>query len=113
MLTNFICTWYTSLNRDITSRTFSLPEFLAKHRKDLTPAGLCFFQATWDNSVTQTFMETLGKTVKYMYHVLQVNQGFPSEWVASYVDHSLNCRKPVSKNLKITNKPKEWDSKKA
>lgn len=48
--------------RDITSRTFSLPKFLAKHRKDLTPAGLCFFQATWDNSVTQTFMETLGMT---------------------------------------------------
>ena len=56
---------FTSLDRDITSRTFSLAEFLSKHREDLTPAGLCFFQATWDNSVTQSFMEILGKTVKY------------------------------------------------
>ena len=49
-------------NRDITSRSFSMAELLSKHSADLTPAGLCFFQASWDNSVTQTFLETLGKT---------------------------------------------------
>ncbi|XP_068696683.1 large ribosomal subunit protein mL38-like [Montipora foliosa] len=48
--------------RDITSRTFSLAEFLSKHCDDLTPAGLCFFQASWDKSVTQTYLETLGIT---------------------------------------------------
>ena len=56
---------FTSLNRDITSRTFSLDEFLSKHQEHLIPAGLCFFQASWDNSVTQSFEEVLGKTVKY------------------------------------------------
>jgi len=48
--------------RDITSRTFSLAKFLSDHDNHLTPAGLCFFQATWDESVTQTFMEMLGMT---------------------------------------------------
>ncbi|KAJ7337307.1 39S ribosomal protein L38, mitochondrial [Desmophyllum pertusum] len=48
--------------RDITSRTFSLSQFLSDHKEDLTPAGLCFFQATWDENVTQTFMEMLGMT---------------------------------------------------
>ncbi|XP_029204256.2 39S ribosomal protein L38, mitochondrial-like [Acropora millepora] len=47
---------------DITSRSFSLAELLSKHSADLTPAGLCFFQASWDKSVTQTFLETLGIT---------------------------------------------------
>ena len=53
-----------SLNRDITSRAFSLAKFLSDHNNHLTPAGLCFFQATWDESVTQTFMETLGTVFK-------------------------------------------------
>lgn len=48
--------------RDIFNRNFSLAEFLSKYRQDLTPAGLCFFQAAWDKSVTQTFIEILGMT---------------------------------------------------
>jgi len=48
--------------REIASRTFSLAEFLSKHGKDFTPAGLCFFQAVWDKSVTQTFTEILDMT---------------------------------------------------
>lgn len=48
------------LDRDIFNRTFSLSEFLSNHRHELIPAGLCFFQAAWDETVTQTFRETLG-----------------------------------------------------
>ena len=55
-----------ALNSDITSRTFSLAKFLSDHNNHLTPAGLCFFQATWDESVTQTFMEMLGTVFKYL-----------------------------------------------
>ena len=53
----------TLFNRDIFNRNFSLAEFLSEYRQDLTPAGLCFFQAAWDKSVTQTFIEILGKTI--------------------------------------------------
>ncbi|KAL9975622.1 hypothetical protein ACROYT_G012805 [Oculina patagonica] len=55
---DYVCT----NGRDITSRTFSLAKFISDHKDRLTPAGLCFFQATWDESVTQTFMEMLGMT---------------------------------------------------
>ena len=48
------------LDRDIFNRTFSLSEFLSNHRHELIPAGLCFFQAAWDETVTRTFRETLG-----------------------------------------------------
>lgn len=48
--------------RDIFNRTFSLSEFLSNHRHELIPAGLCFFQAAWDETVTRTFRETLGIT---------------------------------------------------
>ena len=48
------------LDRDIFNRTFSLSEFLSNHRHELIPAGLCLFQAAWDEMVTRTFRETLG-----------------------------------------------------
>ncbi|XP_027035548.1 39S ribosomal protein L38, mitochondrial-like [Pocillopora damicornis] len=48
--------------RDISCRTFSTAKFISDHKNNLTPAGLCFFQATWDESVTQTYMEKLGMT---------------------------------------------------
>ena len=51
---------FSIFNRDISSRTFSTAKFISDHNNNLTPAGLCFFQATWDESVTQTYMENLG-----------------------------------------------------
>ena len=52
--------WFSIFNRDISCRTFSTAKFISDHKNNLTPAGLCFFQATWDESVTQTYMENLG-----------------------------------------------------
>ena len=52
--------WFSIFNRDISCRTFSTAKFISDHKNNLTPAGLCFFQATWDESVTQTYMEKLG-----------------------------------------------------
>lgn len=54
------------LDRDIFNRTFSLSEFLSNHRHELIPAGLCFFQAAWDETVTQTCRETLGTKLIFM-----------------------------------------------
>lgn len=57
-LTNYVC----RDGRDITCRTFSTAKFISDHKKFLTPAGLRFFQATWDESVTETYTEILGMT---------------------------------------------------
>jgi len=34
-------------------------DFYRKHQDHLTPAGLAFFQSQWDESVTDTFHNTL------------------------------------------------------
>lgn len=41
-------------------RTFSTVDFYRQFQDDLTPAGLAFFQADYDNSVKTVFHETLG-----------------------------------------------------
>ncbi|XP_022598508.1 39S ribosomal protein L38, mitochondrial [Seriola dumerili] len=40
-------------------RTFKTVDFYRKHQDDITPAGLAFFQSQWDESVTDTFHNTL------------------------------------------------------
>lgn len=40
-------------------RTFNTFDFYKKHQDYLTPAGLSFFQANWDNSVTDFFHDVL------------------------------------------------------
>ena len=72
MWTNQCLKLITALNRDITSRTFSLAKFLSDHNHHLAPAGLCFFQATWDDSVTQTFMEMLGTVISIYCNLFHI-----------------------------------------
>lgn len=43
-------------------RSFSTIDFYRQFQDDLTPAGLCFFQADYDQSVQKVFHETLGTT---------------------------------------------------
>lgn len=44
---------------DLSKRTFNTFEFYRKHQDDITPAGLSFFQANWDNSLTSFYHNTL------------------------------------------------------
>ncbi|KAM4715491.1 large ribosomal subunit protein mL38 [Anableps anableps] len=43
----------------LVDRTFKTVDFYRKHQDDMTPAGLAFFQSQWDESVTNTFHNTL------------------------------------------------------
>ncbi|KAG7474008.1 39S ribosomal protein L38, mitochondrial [Solea senegalensis] len=43
----------------LADRTFKTMDFYRKHQDNLTPAGLAFFQCQWDESVTNTFHNTL------------------------------------------------------
>ncbi|XP_032430316.1 large ribosomal subunit protein mL38 [Xiphophorus hellerii] len=43
----------------LVDRTFKTVDFYRKHQDDMTPAGLAFFQSQWDQSVTNTFHNTL------------------------------------------------------
>lgn len=44
------------------SRTFSNENFYRVHQKNLTPAGLSFFQSVWDSSVTKLFHKMFNST---------------------------------------------------
>uniref|UniRef100_UPI0037E90E41 large ribosomal subunit protein mL38 n=1 Tax=Semicossyphus pulcher TaxID=241346 RepID=UPI0037E90E41 len=43
----------------LVDRTFKTVDFYRKHQDNMTPAGLSFFQSQWDESVTNTFHNTL------------------------------------------------------
>ncbi|XP_042364018.1 39S ribosomal protein L38, mitochondrial [Plectropomus leopardus] len=43
----------------LADRTFKTVDFYRKHQDKITPAGLAFFQSHWDESVTDTFHNTL------------------------------------------------------
>lgn len=43
----------------LATRTFSTFDFYRKHQDDITPAGLSFFQANWDDSLTAFFHDVL------------------------------------------------------
>ncbi|XP_028264044.1 large ribosomal subunit protein mL38 [Parambassis ranga] len=43
----------------LVNRTFKTVDFYRKHQDSMTPAGLAFFQSQWDESVTNTFHNTL------------------------------------------------------
>lgn len=45
----------------LAQRTFHTLDFYKKHQEAMTPAGLAFFQCRWDDSVTHTFHQLLGK----------------------------------------------------
>ncbi|XP_076470010.1 large ribosomal subunit protein mL38-like [Babylonia areolata] len=46
-------------SNSLSERTFSTAEFYRKHREDITPASLCFFQSRWDVSVSSVFQNVL------------------------------------------------------
>lgn len=46
---------------ELPQRTFHTFDFYKKHQEAMTPAGLAFFQCRWDDSVTHTFHQLLGK----------------------------------------------------
>uniref|UniRef100_UPI003AAD74A1 large ribosomal subunit protein mL38 isoform X2 n=1 Tax=Centroberyx gerrardi TaxID=166262 RepID=UPI003AAD74A1 len=43
----------------LVDRTFKTVDFYRKHQDNMTPVGLAFFQCQWDESVTNTFHNTL------------------------------------------------------
>lgn len=47
----------------LAQRTFRTFDFYKKHQEAMTPAGLAFFQCRWDDSVTHTFHQLLGKGI--------------------------------------------------
>ncbi|XP_031556350.1 39S ribosomal protein L38, mitochondrial-like isoform X2 [Actinia tenebrosa] len=52
---------YTPSDSSFSSQwTFKLAELLHDNKDDVTPAGLGFFQAAWDETVSNTYLETLG-----------------------------------------------------
>lgn len=44
---------------DLSKRTFNTFDFYRKHQDEITPAGLSFFQANWDDSLTSVYHHTL------------------------------------------------------
>lgn len=49
-------------SHSLVDRTFKTLDFYRKHQDNMTPAGLAFFQCQWDESVTNTFHNTLGES---------------------------------------------------
>lgn len=75
----------------LVDRTFKTVDFYRKHQDHLTPAGLAFFQCQWDESVTNTFHNTLNMREPVfefswppVYHPPQVK--FPHGQPLRYLD---------------------------
>lgn len=49
-------------SHSLADRTFKTVDFYRKHQDNMTPAGLAFFQCQWDESVTNTFHNTLSES---------------------------------------------------
>lgn len=54
-------TFSPSYSYQLAQRTFHTFDFYKKHQEAMTPAGLAFFQCRWDDSVTHTFHQLLGR----------------------------------------------------
>ncbi|XP_059892149.1 39S ribosomal protein L38, mitochondrial [Gadus macrocephalus] len=81
----------TSPCHSLTDRTFKTVDFYRKHQDSMTPAGLGFFQSQWDESVTNTFHNTLDMKEPVfefvrppVYHPPQVK--FPHRQPLRYLD---------------------------
>ncbi|KAK7867748.1 hypothetical protein R5R35_002251 [Gryllus longicercus] len=72
---------YSSMKKDIpclqlSKRTFKTEDFYRQHQKDITPAGLAFFQTDWDPSLTDFYHNVLQmKEPRYEYD-------FPEPYIA-------------------------------
>jgi large subunit ribosomal protein L38 len=49
--------------KNLDSRTFTTFDFYKKHQDYITPAGVSFFQAKYDDSVREVFHNTLGNSL--------------------------------------------------
>lgn len=63
---------------DLTKRTFNTYDFYRKHQDDITPAGLAFFQANWDKSLTSFYHNVLSKQPAFCLMKI-INLRFASE----------------------------------
>ncbi|XP_035520052.1 39S ribosomal protein L38, mitochondrial [Morone saxatilis] len=79
----------------LVDRTFKTVDFYRKHQDNMTPAGLSFFQCQWDESVTNTFHNTLNMREPVfefnrppVYHPPQVKypHGQPLRYLDRYRD---------------------------
>ncbi|KAM6964338.1 large ribosomal subunit protein mL38 [Tautogolabrus adspersus] len=79
----------------LVDRTFKTVDFYRKHQDNMTPAGLAFFQSQWDESVTNTFHDTLNMREPVfefirppVYHPPQVKypHGQPLRYLDRYRD---------------------------
>ncbi|KAM7371201.1 hypothetical protein PAMP_010692 [Pampus punctatissimus] len=75
----------------LVDRTFKTVDFYRKHQDNMTPAGLAFFQSQWDESVSNTFHNTLNMREPVfefirppVYHPPQVK--FPGGKPLRYLD---------------------------
>ncbi|KAF3853159.1 hypothetical protein F7725_013847 [Dissostichus mawsoni] len=66
----------------LAERSFKTLDFYRKHQDAMTPAGLSFFQSQWDESVSNTFHNSL------MYHPPQVKH--PHRQPLRYLDRYRN-----------------------
>jgi large subunit ribosomal protein L38 len=78
---------------DLIRRTFSTPDFYLKHQDSITPAGVSYFQTTWDNSCTKCFHERLNMeqplySYEYPEPHFEPQKEFPPELTAfnEYLD---------------------------
>ncbi|KAM6951471.1 large ribosomal subunit protein mL38 [Aplochiton taeniatus] len=79
----------------LAERTFKTVEFYRKHQDNMTPAGLAFFQTQWDESVTNTFHNTLNmKEPVFEFNRLPVHHPpqvkFPRGQPLRYLDRYRN-----------------------
>ncbi|XP_040923023.1 39S ribosomal protein L38, mitochondrial isoform X2 [Toxotes jaculatrix] len=75
----------------LADRTFKTEIFYRRHQDNITPAGLAFFQCQWDESVTNTFHNTLNMREPVfefirppVYHPPQVK--YPHKQPLRYLD---------------------------
>ena len=54
--------FFHSFSTALRKRTFETFEFLRKYQDDMTPVGLAFFQAEYDETVRRTFHDILSKS---------------------------------------------------
>lgn len=60
---------------DLDGRTFKTFDFYKKHQDVITPAGLSFFQSTWERSLTDFYHNVLG--MQLTMSLLSITKRFP------------------------------------
>nr|XP_006011475.1 PREDICTED: 39S ribosomal protein L38, mitochondrial isoform X2 [Latimeria chalumnae] len=81
-------------------RTFKTFDFYKKHQDFMTPAGLCFFQSKWDDSVTYVYHQLLNmKEPIFTYDRLPVyhppQKKYPHGQPLRYLDRYRDSHEPT------------------